>query len=286
MNNELTIILVSFFSKNQIKKILNKINPNNKIVIVENSLSNQFKNYVESNYKNVKVFIPKKNLGNGGGINFAIKKIKTRFALYLDIDVTITQKIIKKLYQVGKQKKNWSIISPNLKGIKYKKEFFIKENSCPHTSEMNFVEGCSLLFNVPIIKKIGLFDEKIFLYYEENDLFFRCLKKKKKILMLNNVYVKHTNNNGSDKKYNEYIDDIRNWHLMWSKFYYYKKNFSFLRGILETYKSFISSLIKIIYYYLINKKEFKKYYNRFSGLLNSYIGKQSWKRIKIRNENI
>jgi len=286
MNNELTIILVSFFSKNQIKKILNKINPNNKIVIVENSLSNQFKNYVESNYKNVKVFIPKKNLGNGGGINFAIKKIKTRFALYLDIDVTITQKIIKKLYQVGKQKKNWSIISPNLKGIKYKKEFFIKENSCPHTSEMNFVEGCSLLFNVPIIKKIGLFDEKIFLYYEENDLFFRCLKKKKKILMLNNVYVKHTNNNGSDKKYNEYIDDIRNWHLMWSKFYYYKKNFSFLRGILETYKSFISSLIKTIYYYLINKKEFKKYYNRFSGLLNSYIGLQSWKRIKIRNENI
>ena len=286
MNNELTIILVSFFSKNQIKKILNKINPNNKIVIVENSLSNQFKNYVESNYKNVKVFIPKKNLGNGGGINFAIKKIKTRFALYLDIDVTITQKIIKELYQVGKQKKNWSIISPNLKGIKYKKEFFIKENSCPHTSEMSFVEGCSLLFNVPVIKKIGLFDEKIFLYYEENDLFLRCLKKKKKILMLNNVYVKHSNNNGSDKKYNEYIDDIRNWHLMWSKFYYYKKNFSFLRGILETYKSFISSLIKTIYYYLINKKEFKKYYNRFSGLLNSYIGLQSWKRIKIRNENI
>ena len=39
MNNELTIILVSFFSKNRIKKILNKINSNNKIVIVENSLS-------------------------------------------------------------------------------------------------------------------------------------------------------------------------------------------------------------------------------------------------------
>ena len=181
MNNQLTIIMVSFFSTNRIKKILNKINSNNKIVIVENSLSKQFKQYVESNYRNVKVLIPKKNLGNGGGINFAIKKIKTKFALYLDIDVTITQKIIKKLYQVAKQKKNWSIISPNLKGIKYKKEFFIKENSCPHTSEMSFVEGCSLLFNVPVIKKIGLFDEKIFLYYEENDLFLRCLKKKKKI---------------------------------------------------------------------------------------------------------
>ena len=173
-----------------------------------------------------------------------------------------------------------------LRGIKYKREFFIKKNFCPNTSEMSFVEGCSLLFNLPTLRKIGLFDEKIFLYYEENDLYLRCLKNNKKILMLNNVYVKHINNNGSDKKYEKYIDDIRHWHLMWSKFYYYKKNFSFSRGILETYESFISSFIKAIYYYFVNQRKFKKYYNRFSGLLNSYIGKKSWKRIKIRHKNI
>ena len=286
MNNKLTIILVSFFSTNRIKKILNKINSNNKIIIVENSLSNQFKQYLESNYKNVKVLIPKKNLGNGGGINFAIKKIKTKFALYLDIDVTIAQKIINKLYQVAQKKEQWAIIAPNLKGVKYNKEYFIKKNSYSNISEMSFVAGCSLLFNLPILKKIGLFDEKIFLYYEENDLYLRCLKNNKKILMLNNVYIKHINNNGSDKKYEKYIDDIRHWHLMWSKFYYYKKNFSYSRGILETYKSFISSFIKTMYYYFVNQKKFKKYYNRFSGLLNSYIGKKSWKRIKIRHENI
>jgi N-acetylglucosaminyl-diphospho-decaprenol L-rhamnosyltransferase len=286
MNKKLTIIIVSFLSKDRIKKLLNKINSSNKIVIVENSLSTEFKKYVESNYKNAEVLIPQKNLGNGGGINFAIKKIKTKFALYLDIDVVITQKIIKKLYLVAKRKKQWAIIAPNLRGVQYKKEFFIKKNSYSNISEMSFVEGCSLLFNVSTIKKIGLFDEKFFLYYEENDLFFRCLKKNKKILMLNNIYVRHMNNNGSDKKYSKYIDDIRNWHLMWSKFYYYKKNFSFCRGILETYKSFISSFIKTIYYYLINERQFKKYYNRFSGLLNSYIGKRSWKRVKIRNENI
>lgn len=286
MNNKLTIILVSFFSKNRIKKILNKINSNNKIVIVENSLSSEFKKYVESNYKNVRVIIPKKNLGNGAGINFAIRKIKTKFALYLDIDVTITQNKIKKLYQVAQEKEQWAIIAPNLKGVKYNKQCFIKKNPYSNISEMSFVEGCSLLFNLPTLKKIGLFDEKIFLYYEENDLYLRCIKKNKKILMLNNVFAKHINNNGSDKKYEKYIDDIRHWHLMWSKFYYYKKNFSFLRGVLETYKSFISSFIKTIYYYFINQKNFNKYYNRFSGLLNSYIGKNSWKRVKIRHENI
>ena len=111
-------------------------------------------------------------------------------------------------------------------------------------------------------------------------------KKKKKILLLSKIYIEHKNNNGSDKKYNKDIKYVRDWHLMWSKFYYYKKNFSYIKGLLETYKSFASAFIKTIYYYYLNKEKYKKYYNRFSGLLNSYIGKQSWKRVKIRHENI
>jgi len=73
---------------------------------------------------------------------------------------------------------------------------------------------------------------------------------------------------------------------MWSKFYYYKKNFSYIKGLLETYKSFVSAFIKTIYYYYLNKEKYKKYYNRFSGLLNSYMGKKSWKRADIKHEDI
>ena len=45
---------------------------------------------------------------------------------------------------------------------------------------MIFFQGCALLFDVKTIKKIGYYDKKIFLYYEENDLFLRGLKKIKK----------------------------------------------------------------------------------------------------------
>ena len=131
-----------------------------------------------------------------------------------------------------------------------------------------------------------MYDEKFFLYYEENDLFYRCLKKKKKILLLNKIYIRHQNNTGSDKKYSKDIKYIRDWHLMWSKFYYYKKNFSYIKGLLETYKSFASAFIKTIYYYYLNKEKYKKYYSRFSGLLNSYMGKKSWKRADIKHEDI
>jgi len=286
MSHKLTIILVSFFSDNRIKYLLNKIHNYTKIVIIENSLSKKFKENIEKSYKNTKVIIPKKNLGNGGGINLAIKNIKTKFALYLDIDVKISQSIIYKLYKAGIKNKDWAIISPNLKGKKYKKESFINNASSKEIKEMNFVEGCALLFHLPTIKKLGMYDENFFLYYEENDLFYRCLEDKKKILLLNKVYIEHKNNTGSDKEYDEDIKYIRDWHLMWSKFYYYKKNFSFIRGIFETYKSFISAFLKTIYFYCINNEKYKKYFNRFSGLLNSYMGIKSWKRANIKGKNI
>lgn len=286
MSSKLTIILVSFFSNNQIKFLLNKIHNYNKILIIENSLQKKFKQNIEKKYKNAKVIIPNKNLGNGGGINLAIKNIKTEYALYLDIDIKITQSTINKLYKVCVKNTDWAIIAPNLKDKKYKKEFFVKRYVTKEISEMNFVEGCALLFHLPTIKKLGMYDEKFFLYYEENDLFLRCLKKKKKILLLNKIYVEHNNNTGSDKEYDENIKYIRDWHLMWSKFYYYKKNFSYTRGLSETFKSFISAFIKTIYYYYLNKQKCKKYYNRFSGLLSSYIGKKSWKRGDIKYEDI
>jgi GT2 family glycosyltransferase len=286
MSHKLTIILVSFFSDNRIKYLLNKIHNYTKIVIIENSLSKKFKENIEKNYKNTKVIIPKKNLGNGGGINLAIKNIKTEFALYLDIDVKISQSIIYKLYKAGIKNKDWAIISPNLKGKKYKKESFINNASSKEIKEMNFVEGCALLFHLSTIKKLGMYDENFFLYYEENDLFYRCLEDKKKILLLNKVYIEHNNNTGSDKEYDEDIKYIRDWHLMWSKFYYYKKNFSFIRGIFETYKSFISAFLKTIYFYCINNEKYKKYFNRFSGLLNSYMGIKSWKRANIKGKYV
>jgi len=286
MHRKLTIILVGFFSNSKIKFLLNKIHNHNKIIIIENSLQKKFKQNIEKKYKNTKVIIPTKNLGNGSGINLAIKNIITEYALYLDIDVKITQSVINKLNKACIKNKDWAIIAPNQKGGKYKKEFFIKKNFSKENSEMNFVEGCALLFHVPTIKKLGMYDEKFFLYYEENDLFYRCLKKKKKILLLKKTFIEHKNNTGSDKEYDEDIKYIRDWHLMWSKFYYYKKNFSYIRGIYETYKSFISAFFKTLYYYYLNKKKYKKYYNRFSGLLNSYMGKKSWERADIKYEDI
>jgi GT2 family glycosyltransferase len=280
-NDLLTICLVSFHSDTIIKKILKIIPLKYKVIITNNAVSKNLKVKLENSFKNVKVITPSHNLGNGGGVNYALKKIKTKYALYLDLDTAFEKNTIDKLINIANSQKNWGIIAPNIKNFNYKKNCYIKKNISPNTSEMNFVEGCALLFNMNVLNKIGSYDEKIFLYYEENDLFFRCLKNNKKILLSHNTYIEHLGGSSVDKKYNLEIELNRNWHYMWSKFYYYKKNYSYLRGIKETIIQFIKAIIKLSFYYFVKRNKFLIYKNRASGLFNSYINKSSWRRPNI-----
>ena len=147
---------------------------------------------------------------------------------------------------------------------------------------MKFVTGCALFFDLKVFKEVGFFDEKIFLYYEENDFYRRCLDKKKYIFLIENSKINHKGNSSVDEKYKDEIEINRNWHLMWSTFYFYKKHFGTIKAFTKILPKLISAFLKFIIFFLINNKKNRDiYYARFNGSLNSIIGKKSWFRTKI-----
>ena len=108
--SEITIVMVSFFSKNLIEKPINSIDQNIKIIVIENSNSKECKDFLENKYKNVRVVMSEKNLGNGAGINLGLKLVKTKYAFYLDVDTEIYQGTIEKLLHVYPNlNSNWLI---------------------------------------------------------------------------------------------------------------------------------------------------------------------------------
>ena len=69
----------------------------------------------------------------------------------------------------------------------------------------------------------------------------------------------------------------RNWHWMWSTFYFTKKYKGFFYALLYVLDKLISAFIKYIFYLLTFKNSQKLIYkHRLAGLFNAIIGKPSW----------
>ena len=123
------------------------------------------------------------------------------------------------------------------------------------------------------------FDDNFFLYLEEIDLCKRLKKLNLKICLSSNIFVEHFAGKSHNPEFSEKMEIQRNWHYMWSLFYFNKKHYGLFQAYKITIGKFISAFIKLIIYFFINKKKHLIYKHRFFGLLNSYLKKRSSFRI-------
>ncbi|MDB2341947.1 glycosyltransferase, partial [Candidatus Pelagibacter bacterium] len=90
--------------------VLNRIGTKYKIIIVDNSTNYSFKNIKLTNKTKI---IRSKNIGNGAGINLALKKVNTKFAIYFDIDTIFKKNFLEKFLKLAKNTKNFAVLLPN-----------------------------------------------------------------------------------------------------------------------------------------------------------------------------
>jgi len=279
--NDITVVFVSFKSGHMFCFVLSAINKNIKIFVIENSRDEKLKYELENKYQNVSVFIPEEKKGNGAGINEGLKLANTKYIFYLDVDTKLTENTINELYNHAERLKDFSILAPAINNFEYKKSFFLEQND--NYSRMSFVTGCALFMNAEVIKKnIGYFDEKIFLYYEENDMYKRCLNANKPIYLIHSSKIDHVGNASAPINLKDEIEINRNWHLMWSTFYFHQKHYGLIIAYYKVIFKFFSAILKILFFKLTrNKIKSRIYLARASGIMNSILGKPSWYRPKI-----
>jgi len=283
MNNkflkELCILIVSYESEKKINLLLKNISKNISILIVENSRNFKLKTKIEKKFKNVNVLIPKDNLGFANSLNFATKKIKKKYIMYMDSDVNINTKSIYRLLTEAKKVKRFGAITPKIYKQNYKDLITKKNKNGMH--EVSYNTGCVMLFKTEILKKMNYFDNSFFLYFEELDYYKRCIEAKYPIFMYDKVTITHGQSASIDVELRDEYRKIRNWHYCWSKFFYYKKHFGYLTGLSKTLPNIIKSIKKILI--CILKLEFKKipfFYAELEGLFCSYLNIRPFYRIK------
>ena len=285
----LSVVIVSFHSEdvihNCIKSIIDKI----EIIVVENSGNKEFADKIENQYKNVKCILSPQNLGMGAGNNLGLKYIKTDYVFILNPDVILEKNTIEEIIIASKKLENFGLIAPisdNIKRPNYKINKRNKSTSTIDPFKVESVDGFAMILNLRTLKKIdhfkdnNFFDENIFLYLENDDLCKRIIKYEN-IFIVPKSQINHIGAGGVNKKYGEQIELSRNWHWVWSKFYFNKKHYGFLKAILDGLPSFLTAILKVLFYSLINHKKKAIYLHRVLGFLCALLGKKSYHRPKI-----
>lgn len=238
-----------------------------------------------------KIIGNKLNLGFSGGHNVAIKyglENGADYILILNNDTYVDRNFLEELLKVGEQDDKTGILVPKIyfaRGFEFHKNRYSKkdlgrvfwyaggemdwQNVIGHnkgvdevdkgqfdkTVETEIATGCCMLIKKEIFDKVGMFDDKYFLYYEDADLSKRASKKGFKIFYVPSSVIWHKNAGsvgGSGSKLQDYYI-MRNRLLFGIRYAPFRAKFALFRESLKV---------------LLNGRYWQK-----RGVLDFYMGK-------------
>lgn len=142
----------------------------------------------------LKILESQKNIGFGGANNLGVRTSKGKNILFLNPDTLFQKKSIESLFRFFKKNPHIAILGPkiiqasrfrpqpftcgkktSLLGILFRNTILKPWNKKKPTL-VDWVSGTALLVRKSLFQKVGGFDEKFFMYFEDQDL---CLRIKK-----------------------------------------------------------------------------------------------------------
>ncbi len=279
-----TIVVLSFYSKHLIEKLVEKIDKKIPIIIIENSRDEDFKNEIEFKYKNVRVLIPKENLGFSKGMNLGIQEAKTNYVFLNPADVLLPKKCLDDLTECIEKFNNFAMLAPTYKDESIYKNYELYSEKPKINNDISSkfgIKEVDIIDGTFIIKKsefenIGLMDENIFIYFETWDLSKRTALANKKMYVCEKIKFEHLGGQSHDPKYNYKATLSRNWHYCWSKFYYFRKYSNYFYALKKTLPIFFKAIIKCVKFKLLNNnEEYKIHLAEVKGLMSAYLLKKS-----------
>lgn len=282
--NNITFIIVSFKSEKIIDDCLKSLPKNSKIIVIENSNNYNLKKSLELKYDNIEVLISENN-GMGASNNLGILKSETKFAYVLNPDVKFKKDTFENLIAAAVKITDFAILTPINSDIKFPNFKILKQNKNINDSiiSVDSIDGFSMLINKEKFINQKFFDENIFLYLENDDFCKRLIDHNEEIYVVPKSKINHLGGKAVSQKFSEEVELSRNWHWIWSKFYFNRKHKGYFFALINGLPTFISAVLKyVLYLAIFNPKKSKIYLHRAMGYLNAAIGRKSFFRPNIK----
>lgn len=290
--NHISIIIISYNCQEEIARCLSSIaSLQNEIIVVDNNSKDKTTCDIRENYPRVILIENKENLGFARGVNLGIKKASGEYLVLLNPDTEILNDGIKKLVEFAATNKNIAAVGPRLLNTDgsfqpsaysfpttlwaslhllqisklFSKEkvgkFFPYFSRPDKIQEVDWVTGACICIKKEALKKVGLFDENYFLYFEEIDWCKRAKENGWKIYYYPPaVITHHLERSSSQEKELSLLSRYE------SMFYYFRKHYGEREEKIVRRMAQVIFYIKSKYYHLKKDKEKSTWYRKLVAL--------------------
>lgn len=190
--------------------------PNYEIIIVNNGPRSQLNSLAENNHADLvsSIINCPQNLGYAGGNNIGIREALKRgseYILLLNDDTVVSPDFLSILLETAEKSTDIGIVGPTIyyfdepqriwfAGARFDPDScMIKSHETAHIDnevssdliDSDYITGCALLIKKAVIEKIGLLDERFFLYWEDVDWGLRAQKAGYKNMIIPAAHLWH-----------------------------------------------------------------------------------------------
>lgn len=271
--SRLSIVIVSFESAAIIADCLQKINLDKyQVFVVDNNSQDKTAKIIQEDFPQVNLIKLKQNIGYGRANNVALNQVETDYALILNPDAFMPEKDLDNVIEILDKNQNVALASPmTFHSKKQQDELMAELKNQPQFVDTDFVVGGVMFMNMKNVRKIGFFDENIFMFSEDNEISMRSIDSGYKNILINNSFAFHSGA-GSSKKTLRTIYR-RFWHLGWSKSYWKSRRKNWISVKRSTLRLVIIYLFEtIVNIFKFNKEKIVSKFAFAMGCAAHFIG--------------
>lgn len=234
------------------------------IIIVKYTCGEYLNRCLESIGKNprwetIVVDNDRNNVGYAAGCNLGAKKAQGKYLLFLNPDTEVLKGALEKMIDYLESNKDVGILGPKLFNNKkmdlqttstgvlnplsailvfsflnkifpknlISRKYFLTDWDRNSIREVGAVSGAALMIRKDVFQKIGGFDDKFFMYFEEHDLCLRVRKTGMKIFYYPDARIIHYGGKSS-----QLLSNRNKKYLLKSRFCFFKKHYGLLPALL------------------------------------------------------
>ena len=254
---DVSVVYVNYKSeeltKNSIRSVLEQTKELEfEIFVVDNDSQDDSIENIEKEFPQINIIKNNTNAGFGTANNLAIRQTKGKYILCLNTDTILMNNAIKLMFDFMEKEENRNIgacgcylvdkdlqpsncggLLPSVSALIWKfgfrklcKKYYAKKYVGKITKEtkdiytdIGYITGADLFLRKSVLDETGLYDENLFMFFEDSDLCKRIKDKGYKLALIEDGQIQHLEGKSTKNPLNKKI-----W-FKTSEMYYFRKHF-------------------------------------------------------------